>query len=273
MYDFDKTLSTKDMQEYSFIPHLGITSNQFWIETDKLCTDYKMDKILAYMFMMINKTVNNNKVIKRDYLTSLGKDIDLFKGVESWFERINEYGKSLGVQVEHYIISSGLKEIIEGTTISKYFKQIYASEFFYNEDGNAIWPKTSVNYTAKTQFLSRINKGVLDISDDINLNKKMLENERRIRTTNMIYIGDGLTDIPCMRMNRQSGGTSIAVYTEKSKNIVKNLLLEDRVDYIAHADYSKESEMDIIIKQVIEKMAIDIKLKSLHEEQTNKMSK
>ena len=160
IYDFDKTLCDKDMQEYSFIPALGMDSEHFWNKTTELINKEKMDKILGYMYMMLKEAKENELSINKNYLNSLGKDINFFPGVLTWFERVNEYGKKIGLKIEHYIVSSGLREIIKGTPISKYFKEIYACEFLYNEDGNAIWPKMSVNYTAKTQFISRINKGV-----------------------------------------------------------------------------------------------------------------
>ena len=172
MYDFDKTLCTKDMQEYTFIPNLGIDVNDFWNDANKLRKENKMDQVLTYMYLMFQKTTLNNTVIKRNYLNSLGDDIELFPGVTSWFDRINKYGESKGIQIEHYIISSGLKEIIEGSKIGNNFKEIFASEFYYNEYGNAVWPKIAVNYTNKTQFLIRIHKGVLDISNDYDLYRR-----------------------------------------------------------------------------------------------------
>ena len=160
IYDFDKTLCDKDMQEYSFIPNLGMDPDVFWKMTNEFTTKEKMDKILGCMYMMLNEAKKHNKVITKEYLYSLGSDINFFPGILTWFERINEYGESLGLKIEHYIISSGLREIIKGTKISKYFKEVYACCFLYDERGEAIWPKMSVNYTTKVQFLSRINKGV-----------------------------------------------------------------------------------------------------------------
>ena len=244
MYDFDKTLCTKDMQEYTFIPNLGIEAKDFWTEADKLRQENMMDQVLTYMYLMFQKMANNNRPLKREYLNKMGENIQLFPGVNEWFTRINEYGKEVGMEVEHYIISSGLKEIIEGTLIGKHFKEIYASEFYYNEDGNAVWPRLAVNYTNKTQFLSRINKGVLDISDDASLNKKMLDNERRISTSNMIYIGDGYTDVPCMKLTKDNGGVSIAVYHGENNDTAKNLLRDERINYMAKADYSLDSEIE-----------------------------
>lgn len=269
MYDFDKTLCTKDMQEYTFFPNLGIEADSFWEETNKLREINKMDQVLSYMYLMFKKTIENNRSLKRDYLNQMGENIELFPGVTEWFDRINEYGRSLGFEIEHYIISSGLKEIIEGSPIGNKFKSIFASEFFYNEDGNAMWPKLAVNYTNKTQFLMRINKGILDISDDNKLNDKMLENERRISTANMIYVGDGYTDVPCMKLTKENGGVSIAVYTDKNYDTAKKLLNDGRINYMTMADYNENSEIDKIIKKTIQSMAINTELKNISQKQAN----
>lgn len=273
MYDFDKTLCGKDMQEYTFIPNLGLEALEFWKEADILRKDNKMDQVLAYMYLMFKKMVDNNRSLKRQYLNDMGKNIELFHGVEEWFIRINEYGKEHGMEIEHYIISSGLKEIIEGTSIGKYFKEIYASEFYYNEDGNAVWPRIAVNYTNKTQFLSRINKGVLDISDDASLNKKMFDNDRRISTSNMIYIGDGYTDVPCMKLTKDGGGISIAVYTDKTEKTAESLLSDERINYMTLADYREGSEIDKIVKKTIEAMALNTELKNITYRQTSEYAK
>ena len=271
MYDFDKTLCTKDMQEYTFIPNLGINPDKFWTDANILREKSKMDQVLTYMYLMLKKTTDNKQVIKRDYLKNMGKDIELFPGVEEWFERINKFGKKHGIIIEHYIISSGLKEIIEGSSIGKYFKKIYASEFYYDEYGNAVWPKLAVNYTNKTQFLIRINKGVLDISDDYNLNKKMLEDERRVSTSNMIYIGDGITDVPCMKLTKDGGGVSIAVYNNKSIKTAKSLYEDNRINYFVKANYQEGSQIDEIIKKTIISMAINTELKNIsYKESLNK---
>ena len=227
MYDFDKTLCTKDMQEYTFIPNLGIDSSEFWNNANKLREVDKMDQVLTYMYLMVKKTEELGYHLTKDYLNKMGDDIELFPGVTDWFERINEYGKEKGVIIEHYIISSGVKEIIEGSKIGTKFKKIFASEFYYDDKGHAVWPKVAINYTNKTQFLMRINKGILDTSDDYNINKKMEEKDKRIAISNMIYIGDGLTDVPCMKLTKDGGGVSIAVYTDKSENTAKNLFDEN----------------------------------------------
>lgn len=266
IYDFDKTLCTKDMQEYTFIPSLGINPSEFWREADKLALNNNMDKILACLYMMLKKSEDQGKSIKKEDFYECGKAIEFFPGVIEWFSRINEYGKSKGVKIEHYIISSGQKEIIEGTEISKYFKEIFACEFLY-KDNKAIWPAMVVNYTTKVQFLSRINKGVLDISEDASLNSKMLVEDRRISTKNMIYIGDGYTDVPSMRMTHENGGYSIAVYQENKKEIASKLLEDDRVDFAVLADYRENSKLDLLIKDIIAKMAIHTKLNDEHKKQ------
>ena len=258
MYDFDKTLCTKDMQEYGFIPSIGQSPREFWGAVAKLTDEEHMDNILAYMYEMVRAAANpdNTKSISRDSLRLLGRDVAYYEGVETWFERVNKFAESKGVNVEHYIVSSGVKEIIEGTSIANKFKRIYASEFMYR-NGKIVWPKFAVNYTAKTQFLFRINKGVLDISTKSAevMNQYTAEKERRIPFRNMIYIGDGLTDVPCMKLVRSNGGQSIAVYTpENGSARVKSLLSAQRVNYIAPADYSERSDIESIVFAIIRKV-------------------
>jgi len=260
MYDFDKTLCTKDMQEYTFIPNLGMTPSEFWSDANKLREVDKMDQVLTYMYLMVKKTEDIGYHLTRDYLNGMGDKIELFPGVTSWFERINQYGKEKGVIIEHYIISSGVKEIIEGSKIGKYFKEIYASEFYYNDKGYAVWPKIAINYTNKTQFLMRINKGTLDMADDYGINKKMDKKDRRIALSNMIYIGDGLTDVPCMKLTKDGGGVSIAVYTDNSQKVAKGLYDDDRINYMTLADYSEGSRIDRVVKRTIDAMAINAEL-------------
>ena len=156
----------------------------------------------------------------------------------------------------HYVISSGLREIIEGSGISHEFKEIYACEFFYNEEGLASWPKLDVNFTNKTQFVYRINKGVLDVSDDRTLNASMPDDSKRIPFTNMIYIGDGLSDVPCMKMMRSYGGEAIAVYQEENRQGVEDLLSKGRVDFIFPADYRAGTALESTVQNIIRKMAI-----------------
>lgn len=259
MYDFDKTLCTKDMQNYRFIPSLGMEVSDFWDYTNNVQLSEHMDSILAYMYAAIKISREKNIPLKRAGLEDNGKGIEFFPGVVEWFERINRFGEECGVIIEHYVISSGMKEIIDGTVISHEFKNIFASEYLYDADGNAVWPKTAVNYTNKTQFVYRINKGVLDVSNDVDLNRSMPDDSKRIPFQNMVYIGDGLSDVPCMKMMKSYGGKSIAVYRTLDDK-VKDLLLKNRVDFIYPADYREGTGLDITVKDIIRNMAISDKL-------------
>ncbi len=272
MYDFDKTLCAKDMQEYSFIPSVGMEANEFWQESDNIATKNNMDKILSYMFLMIKAAKDKGFSITRESFMNLGKDVVFLRGVKSWFSRINEYGKSLGVEVEHYILSSGLKEIIEGTKIAKEFKKIYACEFHYNKSGNADWPKQVVNYTTKTQFIFRISKGVLEQLEDKKLNSLINPNERRIPYRNMIYIGDGLTDVPCMKLIKVRGGESIAIYHHDTFDTAKRLFNDGRVGYVCKADYSSGSQLEKVVQLLIHQMALTSQLIDLHDEQAEELA-
>ena len=256
LYDFDKTLCTQDMQNYAFIPSLGMTPADFWAEANGFGRRNRIDGVLAYMYTMLREAEKKNLPFTRADLVDKGRGIVFFPGVEGWFRRINDYGETLGVQVEHYIISSGLREIIEGSSISGEFKEIYASEFYYDENGVPVWPKLAVNFTAKTQFVYRINKGVLDVSDDKTLNDSMPDDSKRIPFTNMVYMGDGLSDVPCMKMMRAYGGQAIAVYQEGNRQGVEDLLAKGRVDFIFPADYSDGTALDATVKHIIQKMAI-----------------
>ena len=270
MYDFDKTLCKKNMQEYSFIPNMGLSEAEFWEATGKLSKAQQMDGILAYMWQMIIESKKNLKSIHRKDFVELGKKLKFYDGVTEWFSRINEYGKKEGVQIEHYIISSGLKEIIEGSSIYKEFKDVFACEFLYDENDMACWPKNVVNYTTKTQFLFRINKGVSDLSDDKTLNDYIPEDERRVPFRNMIYIADGITDVPCMKLVKVNGGNSIAVYQRAKKQQADELIQNHRVNFVAPANYKEDSALDKIVKDIISEVAMKDRLVRLHLKQKKK---
>ena len=255
IYDFDKTLSPKDMQEYSFLPGINVEPDRFWGLCRDFALDHEMDGVLTYMYLM-KKMANGEADLSRDRLRALGRDVAFFPGVETWFDRINQIGRENGVEVEHYIISSGLREIIEGSGIAREFREIYACEFFYDRDGLASWPKLDVNFTNKTQFVYRINKGVLDVSDDKSLNDSMPDDSKRVPFTNMIYVGDGLSDVPCMKMMRSYGGQAIAVYQSSNRAGVEDLLAKGRVDFIFPADYREGTGLDVTVQNIIRKMAI-----------------
>jgi 2-hydroxy-3-keto-5-methylthiopentenyl-1-phosphate phosphatase len=267
MYDFDKTLSTKDMQEYSFIPSINMKPKEFWDESTKLAKTHRMDSILAYMYLMLDKSKRARQPVHRKDIVKLGKNLELYPGVDTWFNRINNFAKDLNVKVEHYVISSGLREIIEGCGIYKEFRDVFACEFYYDENDVACWPKNVVNYTTKTQFLFRINKGILDLSENTEINKYTPEEMRPVPFRNMIYIGDGLTDVPCMRLVKTYGGVSIVVYQKRHKQEVEDLLLNGRVNFLAVADYQENSVLDQIIRDTICKMAMVDSLARTTQEQ------
>ncbi len=269
LYDFDKTLCTKDMQEYTFIPEVvNMRAKDFWNKSGELAKSQGMDGILAYMHTMLQEAKYKNQPIGRDDFVALGKDLELYPGVEGWFERVNQFGEQNDVQVEHYIISSGLREIIQGSSIYDNFHEVFACEFFYDASGVACWPKNVVNYTTKTQFLYRINKGILDLSDEKGLNKYMPEDDRPVPFRNMIYIGDGLTDVPCMKLVKVNGGYSIAVYPAgKMSADAKALLRDGRVDFLTPANYSEGSELDGLVRDMIRKMAVVDSLKKKSKQQ------
>lgn len=258
VYDFDKTLCQEDMQNYSFIPALGMTPAEFWGATSVFSEKTNVERILSYMYMMVDLAKKKGIRLTKEYLKSLGKDIKFYSGVSTWFKRINEYGESLGIKVEHYLVSSGTKEIIDGCSIADEFKAIYGCEFLYDEEGLPVWPKLTINYTAKTQFIYRITKGVLDVTDDNNVNKR-IEN-KRVPFQNIIYLGDGMTDIPCMALVKESGGKSIAVYTKESKDRAMTLYDENRVNFICKADYSANSQLEKVLKLIINSVAISEEL-------------
>lgn len=261
-YDFDKTLSPDDMQAQGFIQSVGYDVETFWKKSNGLASGNDMDQNLAYMLMM-QQAAEGKKLFTRGELMKCGKEVVLFPGVKDWFKRICTYGEEHGVLVEHYIISSGLKEMIEGTDVAGEFKKIYASSFFYNEKGVAIWPAQVVNYTNKTQFLFRIEKGVLDINDP-GVNDSFAPDEMRVPFRNMVYIGDSDTDVPCMKLVNVNGGYSIGVYNADTKDKTKiyKMMRENRIKYYAPADYSEGKELDILLKAIIDRTAENEALES-----------
>ena len=267
LYDFDKTLCTTDMEDYAFIPSLGYTPAEFWGRANAFGWENRMDGLLAYMYTMIQECAAQNIKLDRAFLNHCGESIQLFPGVREWFARINAFGESLGVQVEHYVISSGLREIIEGSGIAHEFREIYACEFYYNENGDACWPKLDVNFTNKTQFVYRINKGILDVSRDKELNDSMPDDSKRVPFTNMIYMGDGLSDVPCMKMMRAYGGQAIAVYQASNRQGVEKLLADGRVDFIFPADYREGMELDRTVRDILRKMTITDRLLEVNNRQ------
>lgn len=264
-YDFDRTLSPDDMQAQGFIQSVGEDVKEFWKQSNELAEKNDMDMNLAYMLTMVKKAKGKFYVTKKA-LAEYGAKIKLYDGVEGWFGRINEYGESRGIIVEHYIISSGLKEMIEGTAVAGEFKKIYASAFMYDEYGVPEWPAQTINYTNKTQFLFRIEKGCLNINDHEGVNEYIPPENIRVPLRNIVYFGDSDTDIPCMKLVNSYGGHSIGVYDKASGNKEKvyRLIKNNRIRYFAPADYTEGSEIDCLVKAIINKTAAYEKLESKH---------
>ncbi len=254
LYDFDKTLSTTDMQNYSFIPDvLGMTPDQFWGATGDFTNKHGVDRVLSYMYMMIKIAKDKGITLTKEMLKECGRKIEYYPGVSTWFKRINAYGESKGVKIEHYLVSSGTKEILEGCSIYHHFKAAYGCEFHYNEKGEPVWPKFAINYTQKTQFYYRVVKGAIKANDDEGVNAKTAK--PRVKPKNIIYMGDGMTDIPSMTLVKHNGGSSIAVYPEKDSNKVKKIYDEGRCKFICRADYSVGSDLEKVIKLIINSTA------------------
>ena len=273
-YDFDRTLTPGDMQAQGFIQSVGEDVNEFWRQSNNLAVENDMDMNLAYMLTMVKKAKGKFYVTRRA-LNEYGAKIELYRGTEEWFGRIDEYAKERGICVEHYIISSGLKEMIEGTAIARHFKKIYASAFCYDEDGVPVWPAQAINYTNKTQFLFRIEKGCLDINDHEGVNEYIRPEELRVPLRNVVYIGDSDTDIPCMKLVNSYGGHAIGVFDpeKKDKQKVFRLMANNRIRYFAPADYSEGGELDGLLKAVIDKTAAYEKLEERHVENLGEMRK
>ncbi len=266
IYDFDGTLSPGNMQEFGFIQAIGKKPEEFWKMSDDIAVGQDASNILSYMKLMFDEAKKADIKLRREDFMAFGKKIELFDGVRGWFKLINNYGKERGVTIEHYINSSGLAEMIEGSPIAKEFKRIFACSFLYNEQGEAEWPGVAVDYTAKTQFLFKINKGILSIRDNKLVNESQLEENKRVPFPNMIYFGDGETDVPCMKIVKMFGGNSIAVYNPRipgKKETARKLLRQSRVNFITPALYTKESRTYKVVCSIIDRIRIEYDLQKL----------
>lgn len=256
-YDFDKTLSPKNMQEYMLLDQLGVTNHvEFWDKSNAFAKREQMDQILSYMRLIVKEAeyLADSDSLTKKHLHEMGKKIELFAGVDTWFERINKHAEALGLCVEHYVISAGLKEMIEGTSIAKEFQEIYASSFYYDKNGVPKWPKQVVNGTQKTQYIFRINKGGCpDLSNESELNRVVEKDKRRIPFPNIMYLGDSDTDIPAMKVVTENGGKAIGVYNPEDGGAgkVTKYLSEGRLSFFAPADYSKGSPLEEYVKKTL----------------------
>lgn len=263
VYDFDGTLSPRPMQEYAFLPQVGVDAAQFWKETNRVAREQEADPLITYMHLLYKKAKEAGIRIDRDDLVAQGRAVELFPGVMEWFDEIGAYvtlrSESQGVSVRHYMISSGLTEIIEGTPIFDRFHNVFASEYWFDAY-DLPYPKRVITDTGKTQYLFRINKGVEDLGETIN--QHMPEVERPIPFSNMIYFGDGDTDVPSMAVMRKNGGHAIAVHPPgKSKEKCVGLFKAGRIDFFAAADYRRGSDLFKRTCLLIDRMLADIRVK------------
>lgn len=262
VYDFDGTLSPRPMQEYSFLPKLGIDAKEFWAECSRVAKAERADPLITYMHLMYKKAKERGIRIDRADLVAQGRDVELFQGVAEWFGEIEAYVKiraeSHGVTLKHYLVSSGLTEIIEGTAIYPHFANVFASEYWFDAY-DLPFPKRVITDTGKTQYLFRINKGIEDLGESIN--SHMPETERPIPFSNMIYFGDGDTDVPSMALMRKSGGHAIAVHTPgKSRSKCVDLFKAGRCDFFAPADYRRGSDLFKRTCLLLDRMLADIRV-------------
>ena len=263
IYDFDGTLSPGNMQEFGFIQAVGQTPPEFWTKSDSIAIGQDASNVLAYMKLMFDEARKYGIPLRKEKFKEFGKDIELYDGVKEWFRSVNEYGAAHGVQIEHYINSSGLKEIIEGSPIASEFKHIFAGSFIYDENGEAEWPGIAVDYTAKTQFLFKISKGIFSSRDNKKVNESMKDEKKRIPFSHMIYFGDGDTDVPCMKIVNMFGGHAIAVFdpnNEKKRQQTEKLLRQGRVRFITPAVYTKDSRTFKVVCSIIDKIKADCEL-------------
>ncbi len=273
VYDFDGTLSPKNMQEYSFIPELGITPEEFWAGADVVARGQDGDSVLAYMSRMVEMARERGITLSKENFKRWGSAIELYEGVEEWFSRIKEYGESRGIEIQHYINSSGIKEMIEGCKIADEFHKVYACSFLYNNSGEAYWPGVAINYTNKTQFIFKINKGIETVHDNTRVNEYVEEYLRPIPFRHIIFVGDGMTDIPCMRLVKNGGGYAIAVYDPSHDDVPERMLplvQHSRVNHVCKADYREGEEMDRLMERILDKIKADYYIWQLEVENNNR---
>lgn len=264
IYDFDGTLSPGNMQEFGFIQAIGQTPQEFWTKSDGIARGQDASNILAYMKLMIDEARKNGISLTREGFKKYGTDIKLYEGVREWFRNVDQYGKQHGVIIEHYINSSGLTEIIEGSPIAHFFKHIFAGTFIYDDKGEAEWPGIAVDYTGKTQYLYKISKGIFSARDSKLVNESWADDQKRIPFEQMIYFGDGETDIPSMKLVKSSGGNAIAVFDPqrpRQKEMARKLLRQGRVNFITPASYTKDSRTFRLVCAIIDRIKADNELK------------
>ena len=264
IYDFDGTLSPGNMQEFGFIQAIGQTPQEFWSKSNGIAIGQDASDILAYMKLMVDEARKNGIKLTREDFKKYGADIKLYEGVREWFHNVDRYGKEHGVVIEHYINSSGLTEIIEGSPIAGAFKHVFAGSFLYDKNGEAEWPGIAVDFTAKTQYLFKIQKGIFSSRDAEKVNESLADEAKRIPFTNMIYFGDGETDVPSMKLVTMFGGNAIAVFDPSrpgKKEAARKLLKDGRASFITPASYTKDSRTFRLVCAIIDKIKADNELR------------
>jgi len=258
-YDFDGTLAPGNMQEHAFIPdELGMDHQAFWEETKVLAREQRGDPILAYMHLMLEKARARGRELTLESWRRRGATLQLFPGVLEWFDRQNARAEALELDLRHFIISSGNRELIEGSPIARHFERIYASAFMFDDKGDAIGPALAVNYTGKTQYLFRINKWTLEEWDEVAINKVLAKDDRPVPFDRIAFFGDGLTDIPTMRLVTDQGGSAVAVYDPdrpRSMAAARELREDGRAHLAGPADFTEGAPLDQLAQALLAEMA------------------
>ena len=262
VYDFDGTLAPHNLPEHSLLPFLGVPDAAgFWRDCEARARLHDSDQVLTWMWMLVEAGERAGRPLSRDLLREHGARTPLFAGVEGWFDDIAAHGRAVGLEVEHYVVSSGLLEMIEGCAVHDRFRKVFASSYAYDAAGRATWPASAINYTTKTQYLFRINKGIGNVWDNSTINLWMPEDQRHVPFRRMVFLGDGDTDIPSMKLVREKGGQAVAVFDPEkferrlSQGHLERLIAEDRIDHVASADYRPGALLSSVVKGILGRMA------------------
>ena len=261
VYDYDRTLSPRPMQEDVIFERIGVEASKFWSMADELKGNKSYEDELAWIRLLLDNP--SFRCLSNLDLEGMGRNLKFYPGVPEMFAELevglhsDKYLRH-GVALEHYIVTSGLKSVLAGSILSQNVQAIFGCELDEDEEGRVYWPKRIISHTAKTQYLFRITKGLeyVDLSHDVN--DHMPEPERRIPFSNMLYIGDGPTDVPCFAVISSRGGKSLAVYDPSSKvsfATCMSLREAQRVDEIAEADYRQNTHLRRLMEHYVIQMA------------------
>ena len=273
-YDFDGTLIRGNMQENSFFDEVGMPAEEFWGQVKTRARKHDMEEVLAYMQLMVEAARRAETEFNRKSLIEHGKKLksQMFPGVEGWFDCIRQYCVSAGATVEHFIISSGIREMIEGSGIARKCKHIFASGFSFDANDVPDFAARAVNYTTKTQYLFRINKGILNSWDNENINRFTAEEDWERSFSRMVYIGDGETDVPSMKMVNYQGGYSIVVYPLRAgskrnreemvkKRAAEQLVSDRRAQFVAEANYEVDGPVYELVTMLVRRIVDEYRMR------------